>query len=259
RRSSDLRSAKAITDNFDMAGNVIGGMVNRLTAFLAPALVVVSEAAVQLALKFHSLIDLLPTIAEYAAVAGGALALMVAPALIAAVQSLIVAIGVGLVGAVRALTVAIAANPLGALAVAIMAAVSAAYHFRDEIQKAIGVDVVAIVKDAANIVINSFRAAFEDIKFVWNNFGNIMGAAVIGGVNIAIRAINGLIQKASEGIDWLISKLNSIPMLGLEIGTIGSANVLSELDNPYAGALSNALGDHNAKIQEIMSSDPIGA
>src|SRR5690606_34533460 len=82
-----VRSAKAITDNFDMAGNVIGGMVNRLTAFLAPALVVVSEAAVQLALKFHSLIDLLPTLAEYAAVAGGALALMLAPTILAVVQS----------------------------------------------------------------------------------------------------------------------------------------------------------------------------
>lgn len=252
-----VRSAKAITDNFDMAGNVIGGMINRLTAFLAPAMVVVSEAAVKLALKFHSVIDVLPTIAEYAAVAGGALALMVAPALIAAVQSLIVAIGVGLVGAVRALTVAIAANPLGALAIAIMAAVTAAYHFRDEIHKAIGVDVVAIAKDAANLLINSFRAAFEDIKFVWNNFGNIMGAAVIGGVNVAIRALNGLVQKAAEGLDWLIGKINKIP--GVTIDPIGGMNVLSEIENPYAGVLSNALGDHNAKIQEIMSSDPIGA
>src|SRR5690606_13133203 len=59
-----VRSAQAITDNFEMAGNVIGGMVNRLTAFLAPAMVKVSEAAVQLALKFHGVIDALPVIAE---------------------------------------------------------------------------------------------------------------------------------------------------------------------------------------------------
>src|SRR5690606_7942765 len=139
------------------------------------------------------------------------------------------------------------------LAVGIMVAVTAVYHFRDEIQKAVGVDVVDIVKDAANLVINSFRAAFEDIKFVWGNFGDIMGAAVIGGVNIAIRAINDLVAKAAEGIDWLIDKLNKVP--GVNIDPIGGGKgPIDELDNPYAGALEKALGDHNAKIKEIMSS-----
>lgn len=185
-----------------------------------------------------------------------ALAIMAAPSIVGAIGSLTVAVGRGLVGAMRLLTAMIAANPLGALAVGISAAVTAVYHFRDEIQKAIGVDVVAVVKRAGNIVINSFRAAFEDVRFIWNNFGNMLGAAVIGGVNIAIRAINNLLAAVSAGVDKVIEKLNKIP--GVNIDPLGGSAQLSELANPFADALSAALEGHNARIQEIMASDPIG-
>jgi len=204
------------------------------------------------------MIQYLPTVAEYAAVAAGSLAIMAAPAIVASVLSLAAAIKVGLVGALALLKTAILANPLGALAIGIAVAVTAIYHFRDEIQKAIGADVVQVVKTAANFVINSFRAAFADIQFVWENFGDIMGAAVIGGVNAAIRAINGLIEKAAQGIDWLIEKVNSIP--GIDIPLVGgSGGPLSELDNSYGDRLGAANNAHSAAINDIMSSDPIGA
>lgn len=198
----------------------------------------------------------LGTVAEYAAVAGGSLAILAAPAILSSIGTLTVAIGTGLVGAVRMLTAAIMANPLGALAVAITVAVTAIYHFRDEIQKAIGVDVVEIVKTAGNAVINSFRAAYEDVKFVWSNFGNVMGAAVIGGVNIAIRAINSLANSAKVVMNDLIATMNLIPGVSIEGFKLDGA--VNELDNPYATALSGALEQHNVKIKEIMASDPIG-
>lgn len=258
-----VRSAQAITDNFEMAGNVIGGMVNRLTAFLAPAIVIVSEAVVTMALKLHDLIDLLPVVAEYAAVAGGALALMAAPAILASVASLTTAIGVGLVGAVRLLTAAIMANPLGALAVGITIAVTAIYHFRDEIQKAIGVDVVAIVKDAANMVIGSFVAAFEDIKFVWQNFPDIISVAVTGAVNAVVSGVEAMVNKAVAGLNKLISAVNRLPdwlkPSSLEnISPFGEIS-LGRFGGEAAGRLASAVGDRNKAVQSAMNFDYIGA
>jgi hypothetical protein len=253
----DGNRLRAFNQSMRDMGQAISDVALAAIASLSSGLMLVANGFDAFSDLLRQAIQYLPTLAEYAAIVGGSLALMFSPAILAAVGNLTMAIGVGLVGAVRLLTAAIIANPIGALAVAIATVVTAVYHFRDEIQKAIGVDVIGIVKDAANIVINSFRAAFEDIKFVWSNFGNIMGAAVIGGVNIAIRAINGLIQSAAEGVDWLIEKLNKVP--GVAIDPIGGVSALPEIDNPYAEVLADALGTHNARIQEIMSSDPIGA
>lgn len=209
----------------------------------------------------------LGTIAEYAAVAGGSLALMAAPAILSAIATLTVAIGAGLVGAVRLLTAAIMANPLGALAVGIATAVTAIYHFRDEIQKAIGIDVVSIVKDAANLIINSFHAAYEDIKFLWSNFPDIIGAAVVGAANASIRGVNSMVDAVGGKIEGFINKvvgwLNALdsafgvtPSLS-EIKITGGPG-FEEIHNEYADRLAKANSDHATKIQAIMSRDTIG-
>lgn len=200
----------------------------------------------------------LSTIGEYAAVAGGALALAFAPAAFSAMISSFVMLGNAGVAAMTAITAAVMRNPFGALAVALVATVTAIYHFRDEIQKAIGIDVVGIVKDAANMVIGSFVAAFEDIKFVWNNFGNILGAAVVAGVNIAIGAINSLVTSAKVAVNDVISVFNRIP--GFDIGTFDiSSDPLSSLDNPYAKRLTGAIAERNAAVAAAMATDYIGA
>ncbi len=213
-------------------------------------------------------VQYLPTVAEYASVAGGALALAFSPVILSAIGSLTIAIGTGLVGAVRLLTATIAANPLGALAVGITVAVTAIYHFRDEIQKAIGVDVVGIVKDAANYVINSFQAAFEDIRFIWNNFPDILGAAAIGAANAVIRATNSMVTSAGAIIEKYINKvsgwLNSLdemfgatPILGKVDFSSGLG--IDEIDNPYAESLAKNNEAHRANIESILSRDTIGA
>lgn len=256
------RAAEAFNDNLSRMGYAVKGVGISLAAALLPVLVPISEGFVRLSQAIVGALDYLPTLAEYAAVAGGSLALMLAPTLVAAAGNLAVAIGAGLVGAVRLLTAAMLANPLGAFAVAVASAVTAAYYFRDEIQKAIGVDVVAIAKSAGNLVIGSFVAAYHDIVFVWKNFGNIMGAAVVGGVNAAIRALNGLLSAAASGIDWLIEKLNTIP--GVEIGKVGGGLQLSEIQNSYAEALTgggrhSAISRHLEKQQGALTRDYLGA
>src|SRR5690606_8699925 len=90
----------------------------------------------------------------------------------------------------------------------------------------------------------------------WGNFGNVMGAAVVGGVNIAIRALNSLANSAKVVMNDLIDTMNMIP--GISIGKFSLDGAVSEMGNPYADALAGALEQHNAKIKEIMASDPIG-
>lgn len=199
----------------------------------------------------------LGNVAEAAAVAGTALAVAFAPKVLGAMAYSFGVLGAAGVAAMRAITAAMLANPLGALAVAIVAAGAAVYAFRDDINQALGVDVVEIAKRSANYFIGSFVAAYEDIKFVWNNFGDMLGAAVIGGVNIAIDAINDLIKSATKGIDGIIDLVNNIP--GVNVGKIGQVTPLKRLDNPYVDRLSAAVDQRNAAVNSALNRDYIGA
>ncbi|SDP92523.1 hypothetical protein SAMN05428967_4474 [Phyllobacterium sp. YR620] len=251
-------AAEQFNDNISRIGYAVDGLTLGLTAALAPALAVASDAIVGFAKGALQLLDYLPALAENAAIAGGALAIMFAPTILAAVGALAVAIGTGLVGAVNLLTVAIASNPLGALAIAITGLVVLIYNFRDEIQKAIGVDVVAIAKNAANMVIGSFVAAFEDIKFVWQQFPNIIGAAVIGAVNTVVNGVSRMINVVIDNINDFTQHIAGISsQIGIEISPISHIDV-QDIRNEYAEALGAAVGDRNKAISEAMNRDYIG-
>lgn len=252
------RTAEAVNDNFARVGYAISGLGVQLTAALAPILLQVSNAMVAMAETFIDALQYLPQVAEAVTVVGGALAIAFGPAILAAIGNIIIGIGTGMVGAVSALTAAMAANPLGAFALAVAAAITAAYYFRDEIQKAIGLDVVGIVKDAANLIIGSFVAAFEDIKFVWEQFPNIIGAAVIGATNLVIEAVNTMIDGAKRAVNDLVSALNYIP--GIDIGAVSTGGeTIGKMANPYADALSKAVGGRNAAVSSAMNADYIGS
>lgn len=227
---------------------------------IASALIKVADGILWLRDRFIDLVNNLDQVAEAAATAGVALAIAFGPSIIASVQALVVAIGTRMVMAFHTLTAAMAANPLGAFAVAVVAAVSAAYYFRDEIQNAIGVDVVGIAKDAANLVIGSFVAAYEDIKFVWANFPDIIGAAVIGAVNATIsgveRMINGAVAMLNDFIGTVNSVLSMLPG-ELQIGTLGEVSI-GRVANDAANRLASAVGDRNRAVQSALARDYIG-
>lgn len=196
-------------------------------------------------------------IAEGAAIAGTALAVAFAPATLSAMATGFGMLAAAGIGAVRGISAAIAASPMGALAVAITGAVAAAYYFRDEIQKAIGVDVVGVAKTAANFVINSFVAAYEDIKLAWSRLPAALGDVAIAAANAVIGAVEDMVNGAAKRIDVLIEKANKLNPFKA-IPTIGSVS-FGRLDNPYAGTADSYLRDREAKISEVMSNDPIGA
>lgn len=122
--------------------------------------------------------------------------------------------------------------------------------------------VVAGVHTAGNLIINSFRAAFADIKFVWSNLPAIMGAATIGAANAVISGVESMINRAIGLINSLIGQVNgllsSIPGAeDLQIGTIGDVSI-GRIDNAPAENLRSAVEAHVSNFQSIMGDDPLG-
>lgn len=73
-------------------------------------------------------------------------------------------------------------------------------------------------------------------KFIvdnWRKFPAAFGEVFVNATNSAIEAINGLISKASQGLNAFINQVNRIP--GLNIPTITTAQI-SKVQNQYEGA-----------------------
>lgn len=129
--------------------------------------------------------------------------------------------------------------------------------------------VVSGVKWAGNLIINSFRACFEDVKFVWANFPDIMAAAVTGAVNLVIDGINMMVKAGVAGVNTLIKGINSaVSAVGGEkaLEFFGFSGAIPELTapqigrfaNPAAGRLSKAAEGRNSRVADIMNDDPLG-
>ncbi|MEX1181031.1 MAG: tape measure protein, partial [Cucumibacter sp.] len=210
----------------------------------------------RVALAIIAVAGSLGTLAKVVALAGVGLLTYFAPAILSGIAVGLGYIGAAGVAAFRAIGVAIAANPLGALILAVNLVLTALFLFRDKIAEVFGHDLAGYVIRFGDFLINSFEAAFEDAKFIWANLPDVLGAAMIGAANAVIRGINGMVQGAAQGIDWLIEKINKIP--GVNVGKIGAVSPLGEMDNPFAGQLAGALAEHAAAIDSIMSQDRLG-
>ncbi|ASP70370.1 hypothetical protein CDO28_01545 [Sinorhizobium meliloti] len=217
------------------------------------------------------LAGVLQTIAPYAVGAAAALALLYAPAIIGGIVSVIALLARLSVAAVAAAASMAAANPAGALILGISAAVVAANIFRDELAQIFGRDIVADAKSAANFIIGAFVAAFNDIKMVWANFPNVIGAAAVGAANMAIRAVNAIVAASVSGLNRLIASVKTVFKLGgavgsgmdpnatPELGNTIEAPQFEEMQNPYADALAPALSELSAANQKAISgTDYIG-
>ncbi|MDX0218602.1 hypothetical protein GOC40_11430 [Sinorhizobium meliloti] len=129
---------------------------------------------------------------------------------------------------------------------------------------------VAGAKFAGNTIINSFRAAFEDLKFLWGQFPNMIGAAAVAAANMAIKAVNAIIAASVGGFNSLIASIKTVFKLGgavgsgmnpnatPELGEMIKAPKFDELPNPNADMLGRATHDRNARISDIMNDDPLG-
>lgn len=113
------------------------------------------------------------------------------------------------------------------------------------------------VYKTANLIIGSFVAAYEDVKTVWANLPDIMSAAFVGAVNVAVQAINAMVSKAAEGINELIDLANKVNPLKA-IPRVGTGSVIPEMANPAAARLSGVVAGRNAAVNAAMSRDYLG-
>ena len=200
--------------------------------------------------------DNMGTLTKLIKIAGVTLLVAFGPAILAGIATGFGALAGAAISAIGAITAAMAANPIGAIAVGLTLAITALWEFRDEFKTVFGVDIEQAAKTAANFVLNSFSVVAEDLKFVWSNFGDIVGGAFVGGVNSAIRSINALVQMAISGINSLIQAVNKIP--GVNISELTGPSPLAELVNKHSEDLSKAVDKRNALVTEIMQRDVFG-
>lgn len=201
----------------------------------------------------------LAAVSPYLAIIGTGMAVAFGPSVVATVVTLTALIAGGLVNAIAAASTAMVAfslsNPFTALLLAITSAVAAVYYFRDEINKAIGTDVVEVIQDSANIIIGSFVAAWEDIKAVWGMLPDLFGAAFVGAVNVAIEQINRLTGAFTGAMDIIISGLNA---LGSDIKPFGDSGQIDTVFNTYLISLELAIQKRNQMVSEALSTDWLG-
>ncbi|MGB3814046.1 MAG: phage tail length tape measure family protein [Shinella sp.] len=230
-----------------------------LTAFAAAGLQMVNWTKLA-ADAVRGMANVLVTIAPYAATAAAGLALLYAPAIIGGIVSVIALLGRLAVAAVSAGVAIAAANPLGAFVLGVSAAVAAMNIFRDEITQIFGRDIVGDVKNAANFVINSFEAAFEDLKFIWNTFPDVIKAAVVGAANVALSAVESLLQKAAKLMDTFHAQVNKILPEGFQIPQLGKVSLGDYRidDGGAADRVAKGLDGRNANIERIMGQDRVG-
>jgi hypothetical protein len=111
--------------------------------------------------------------------------------------------------------------------------------------------------DIAELVINSFHAAFVDIKLIWDALPDSFGLTFTAAANAGIGALNLLVKKTSDAVDEISKALNNIP--GVNIPLLNASNeTIPPIDgSKYIASLDKLVEDRNAAIQKIMSSTPI--
>lgn len=224
------------------------GFVQTIGTILFAALGLATDA-------LRGLVSILPTAAKLATVAGAGLLAMATPAILSGVVTLTVAIGVGLVGAIKSVAAAMLANPLGALVVGITIALAAVYQFRDKIKQALGVDVVATAKTAANTIIGAFVGAYNSVVATWSMLPGAFGDLVLQATNKMIKGLESLINKSIDGINSLANAVNGpLSKVGVNIGKVGKVS-LGGVDNPYAGAASGVSDAIKAEMSKALSTD----
>jgi|GEM_PF-1729558 len=213
----------------------------------------------------NTIADILPNVAQEAAIAGSVLIIAFGPAIVRSVIMLSRALLVNLVGALRAVAAAALANPFAAIITGIALAVTALYVFRDEVKAAVGVDVIGIIKDGTNLIIGSFVGAFEAIEAVWSKLPGVLGDIVYSTANAVIAGIETMVNKAIQAMRSLFSVLTGLPgplqnaLFGsrLILENIGEVN-LGRIENPYAGAVGNAATDAYGAFQNAQGFDYVG-
>lgn len=118
------------------------------------------------------------------------------------------------------------------------------------------VTVSSVMKTVVNTIIGLWVGGFNSLKAIWAKLPAAIGEAAYGAVNTTIDAINWLIEKATAGVNKLITALNNVP--GVDIGSITTGGI-DNVNNPFAGATADLVGGVKGAVTDALSADYVGA
>lgn len=199
----------------------------------------------------NGLADIIVDIAPYAVAAAGALALIYAPAIIGGVVSLTR----GFIGLAASMLAAIGIPAL--IVAGLVAIVAAANHFRDDLTRILGFDIVAAAKNGVNFIISAFVAGFNTLKLTWRELPFVIGDVTIQAANATIRTIARMVNTTIEAINGLLSNLPS----WMGVGSNGITFRMSEADafnNPLAGSAAGMAAVASQEFDKARQTDWLG-
>lgn len=115
-------------------------------------------------------------------------------------------------------------------------------------------------KGTFNLLIGAAVGSYRAIIATWQRWPAAIGDLFFSGVNMAIDAINSLVQKSVEGMNVFIRGANTIlAKVGFDgvIPEIGAPQI-AKLKNQYAGAAKEVADSIRAVAQEAMGTDFLG-
>jgi len=175
--------------------------------------------------------DVLEAAGPYVAAFGAAMLLWNLPTIASGVVTLTKAMW----GLVASMTAAIGLPAI--LIAGLLAVVAGAVAFRDDLTKAIGVDIVGAAEKGMNYIVGFFVGGFNAVKKTWRLLPAAIGDAVIQTANQVDRAMTDLVNSGIEKINRLNA---AIPkwLGGGDPNLIGKMSY-HPLANPNAGAADN--------------------
>lgn len=104
------------------------------------------------------------------------------------------------------------------------------------------------------VLVGGFAGAFAGIKTIWSELPAVMGDLFASGANLAISAIEKLLNFATSGINTLIEKANAVSakVNGPQLGALGTFS-LGRVDNPNAGAASRSVENAAAAVADAYT------
>lgn len=130
--------------------------------------------------------------------------------------------------------------------------------------------ITSSVHTVGNTILISFMDVYNDLKFLFGNFGNIVAKGIITAVNAVIGGIESMVNAAVKGINSLTIAINSIiSKVGADkaaqfFGFSGAIDSIPEADfgrveTPALDKqLQDALDLRNSNREKLENADPLG-
>lgn len=104
---------------------------------------------------------------------------------------------------------------------------------------------------AVKAIVGGFAGAFAGVKAIWSDLPAVLGDLFASGANLAISAIEKLLNFATAGINSLIEKANAVSakVNGPQLGTLGGFK-LDRVNNANEGAASRTAANAAAAVAD---------